>query len=358
MSEALKKFKDELEKVNSVAVVSGKSKSAPHALSSAILHSAFLKFGKKSHLQPTENAENVRKFTEAVVKNLENLPKPENILIKLDTKKIPVSELKYEKEGDILKIILKGADSLNASDISIEKESAPVDLLLIVDPEEKELEKILALIPHREVVKLSAKEKSMAAKISDVLTALFDEIPEEFVNALWALSEIEEKTSENELKENLDLKRSLLEKKIDSGVIMRAKEILLGKNFWKLLGRAMARSEFEKNTETLWSFIPKGDFLKTGQSPEAAPELFREMKNIRPEAGFFALLWENTSDPKAVEALIGGRDINKLQKLASSLGTSLSSPYFIAKGFLTFSEAELKIRSAMQRTFLNSPENL
>ncbi len=351
MTESMQKFKEAVLATKTIAVQVGKTKDIGKILTGAALEHAFSKLGKKTSLKIKELDEKTQSFLEIMLdKKLENGKSlPENLIIKIDTQKTPVSELKYEREGAVLKIILHGNDALNISELLMEKESIPVDLLMLIDPAEAEVETLLKETPHKDVVKLTSKEKGLPHKLADILAALFGELPKEFADPLWTLFEREEKQNIfSSPKEILMIKSKLLDLGIDREKINRAKEIFFHQKFWKLLGRALARSEFEANPGIVWTFMPHRDFQKTNQGQDAALNIFEEIRNLRPEGSFFAMLWE--SSPKVVEALVGGKDIQKLQGIAASLGTALSSSYFFLNGFSNFSEAEIKIRASIRKS--------
>ncbi len=368
MSESMRKFKEMADGAETIAVRFGSPRSAQSeagkandiakALAGALAHQTFLKAGKKSHI----DADNLNERTKNCVNALfdensdafrQNFEAKENILIKLDTKNFPVSSLKYEQEGDTLKIILESpeAKSFDPKTVSVEKEAVPMDLLLLIDPAEAEVESLLSETAHKNAVKLSTKEKSLAVKSAEILEAFFGEIPDEFKEALWFLAAHEEKTSHPPKKETLALLGRLLDQNLSHEKIKKAKEALRPADFWKLFGRALARSSFEKETATTWAFLPKADFEKTNESEKSLSAILEEMRGLRPESNFFALLWESSTEPavKSVNALLAGNNHAKLKMLAELMNASPASSYFFAKGFATFSEAELKIRGFIRR---------
>ncbi|OGF63925.1 hypothetical protein A2661_02085 [Candidatus Giovannonibacteria bacterium RIFCSPHIGHO2_01_FULL_45_24] len=335
MSEAAEKFKEIVQKADSIAVSvapANKELNLPDnkkLLAGSILHKFFLLLGKKSALNETAPEENV--------------------LIRLDTKKLPISELKYERDGDELKIILKSAEkSPDISHVSVSKEVAPADLLVLIDPPEDEIPGLLEKTAHRDVVKLTAKEKHLAAKLAELLEIFDKKFLEEAKEDLWMLLSSEEKALVAPSQNGYLLLQKLLELGLDEE---KAKKARLEKKsaFWKLLGRALARSEYEENIGTAWSFLPKADFQKTGAGQDAILEIFEEFRAEMAGAGFWALLWETSSEPKKISAVISSADHAKLAPLAGLFGVSAASSYFFANGFSAFSEAEIKIRGHIKK---------
>ena len=346
MNEALEKFKEIVGASETVLLKTGRRADANKALAGAILQKIFSKLGKKCNFAlHAGSAGNIEKFLdelfeEGFAKTSGALQFKENILIKLDTEKIPVNELKYERDGKLLKIILKSEqNSADLSHISIEKEAVPADLLILIDPEESEMPNILNANPHKEVVKIGTKEKGLGLKILEIARAFFPAIPDDIRDALWFLLAEENRTDPFAELSNL---------KPDQTKIKRAREILLGKGFYNLLGRALVRSHQEKETETFWSFLPLSDFAKTGQTPGAATNILQELRSqLEGAALFYALLYEES--PKNISALVASSDRARLKTLAGFLAAEPASSYFFANGFTAFSEAELKLKNLIRR---------
>ncbi len=355
MNEALEKFKGMVGASEIVLLKVGRRADANKALAGAILQKIFSKLGKKSHFALRDGCqENIEKFLdelfgEGFIKASGALRLKENILIKLDTEKIPVSELRYEKDGGFLKIILKSEKNpADLSLISVEKEAMPADLLILIDPEESEIRDILKANPHKEVVKIGTKEKNLGLKILEIARAFFPEIPDDIRDALWFLLAEENKTSPFPDPNYLKALSELLDLKPNEAKLRRALEILLGEGFYNLLGRALVRSHKEKETETFWSFLPLSDFVKTGQTPEVATNILQELRaQLEGAALFYALLYEE--GPKNISALVASPDAPRLKALAGLLAAEPASSYFFANGFAAFSEAELKLKNLIRR---------
>ena len=356
MTEAVKKFKETLEKVETVSIKTGDSNDISKILAASLLHNLFLKLGKKSSLENWSSSGAFSQYLESLFEKSflkDNLREPEHILIKLDTKKIPVSELNYEKDGDMLKIILKGKNILNHESITIEKEKDAVDMLILLDPPAGNIEKIIAQNPHRDIVKITSKDRSLSNKISDIILAFYEEIPAELKEPLWLLIKEENKESAHPRAEMLALEEKLIQTPVNFEKIEEAKEAFFGQNFWKLLGRALSRSEYEKNIRTIWTFLPQSDIKKTSMKPEWLLSIFREIRNLRKEAKFSALLWEEEKDgARSVSAIVGGGENGELAGIAAALGSAPASNYFYLSGFKAFSEAEIKIRSGLKKFVL------
>lgn len=349
------KFKEIVERSQTFAVSAGETLDISKILASAVINSAFKKLGKSSGFDADSVPENFKKFVSLILgEEIGKAPHPkENIIIKFDSKSLPVKELKYEKEGDFVKIILEGKSAspsgLDASNIQVSKEVVPVDLLLLIDPKESEVSGILAKIPHKEVIKIGTRDKNLPLKLAEIIKVLFGgageapSSPENFREALWFLIEEEEKMNLAPSKEGFSALRELWESGVSREKILRAREEIFTAPFNKLLGRALARSHCEKEISTFWSFLPKSDFQKTGAGEWATLSILKALRSLNPQNKFCALLW----DSNGVNALIASGDAAKLGELASLFSTSPASSYFSINSFGSFSEAEIKIRSTI-----------
>ena len=109
MTDSLMKFKEVVEKSKSIAVNTGSTEDISKIFAGILLHQAFLKLGKKSSTDFSET-ETIKSASRVLFGSpLQNFENEENIFIKLDVNKLPISELRYEKDGDLLKIILTSA---------------------------------------------------------------------------------------------------------------------------------------------------------------------------------------------------------------------------------------------------------
>ena len=362
-SESLAKFKEIVDRSQTFAVRCGKTWDASKILCAEILNQTLKKLGKESSSDINLAPENIKNCSSILLDlNLEQLNQPsikENILVKFDTKTLPIKGLKYEKEGDVIKIILEGAvntagtsPTLDETNIKIEKERPPVDLLLLIDPQESEIEHILKDAPHKEVIKISSQGKALVLKIFDILKLLSETTVAELKNVFWFLFAEEAKINRPAGKEILIALADLADREIGSQKIADAEEALLGNSFRKLLGRALARSHYEKEISTIWSFLPKKDFERCEEKASSSLNVLNRLRILNPQSKFFALLWANKESE--VNAIVAGRDATSFKKLADMFRTAPASSYFFLNSFETFSDAEIKIRNAVKKIISNA----
>jgi hypothetical protein len=347
MSEALQKFKEDFSKVETVAIYFGKHQDPARIIGSAILQHAFSTLKKTSHLQEIEGGSNNARVVRFFFENLSSgIDTRKNIIISIDTESIPVSELKYEKDGSILNIIIENGGIGEIDNISITKEKASVDLLLLVDPPENEIEQIIQNTPHRDIVRLTTKDRILASKITDILNVLFDGVPDTYYDPLWFLAHIEDKNSGSNYKDFVALQNRLMHCEINYDRIRRAKEALWGSTFWKLLGRALVRSEYERQLKTLWVFLSKDDFTKTAQNEHILQSLTQELSYINPEAMHIICLWDDSSEEKCVQTFIKSSQLEIRNKFLNN-----------SNKFQSFSEAELFIRKMLRDIISKEQKN-
>ena len=356
MTSAIQKFKEMLDGVETAAIQVGNDYNTQKLVAATLLHRTFEHLGKQSVFElPTTtdaSSERTKQFLTELCGPWEAKNPHEQLVIRLNAQETPVSKLKYEKDGDTLKIILEGLSAVDPAHVSIQKEKTSVDLLLLVDPALNEIEGLIAGVPHQDVIKLTSKDRSLFLKVADIVVALVDPLSPEFCRGLWYLLEQEEKLAEAPLAEITEMKQRVLVSGIDREVIRRARANFLGSSFWKLLGRALARCEFEKNIQTIWSFLPYADFQKTNQTSSVILNLLEEIQALRPDGTYIALLWEDkniTSSTKRIRAVIAGKTESVISQLAVAFGAQPASRYFFLNEFETFSEAELRIRSTIQQ---------
>lgn len=353
MNDALMKFKEIVEKSQTVSVRVGETMDISKILGGATLHKLLEKLGKVSSFDINLSPKNIKNAAKILLnlreEELSRAPRAkENILVKFDAKILPVKELKYEKEGDLIKIILEGVSGeLDTSELKIEKERVPVDLLLLIDPKESETEKFILQNPYKEVVKISARGKNLPLKIMELALLLLDEIPHGAAEALWFLVGEEVKLFHQISKENLEAMLELEKLNLDFGKIVMAREAIFGNSFLRLLGRALARSHYEKEISTTWSVLSKSDFEKTNESSNSTLGVLQNLRALNPCSKFYALLW--AAEKENINALVASSDAEKLLGLSSLFATSPASSYFTINSFASFSEAEMKIREMIRK---------
>jgi hypothetical protein len=349
VNEALEKFKEMLGTIQTVAIRTGVTHDTSKILAGAILHSFFRSQGKKSQFEFSPVTEEIQRVLFSVFKSVENDSLNSRVTVTIERRGKPVS-VEYEKTDTQLSIVLESNESLSVRDVNIQEEGARADLLMLIDPKEREIDGLCESIPHREVVKVSPKGRSLSLKVHDIIGSIQPELPRDLATALWLLVRSDH-IDENHQTEALVLQKNLESGGIDHEIAQEAFLTLYGKSFWKLTGRALARTEHEQSIKTIWSFLPKKDFERTGQSTKNISRLFYEIKRLRPEGAFHVFLWESpdVSTDGKISALIAAKNNQYLAALAGNMGAELNGHHCLITNLKSFSEAEARIRSSIQR---------
>ena len=125
--------------------------------------------------------------------------------------------------------------------------------------------------------------------------------------------------------------------------------------FARLLGRAMARSYPNESLKSVWTFISDQDLEKTGnkQSPALFDKIMKKIKNLLESRPFFILIWQSKQEVWAMVSVSSRPERRDGQNIEEKLTTLLSAKKengnLISGPYKNFSEAELKIQSALKK---------
>ena len=125
--------------------------------------------------------------------------------------------------------------------------------------------------------------------------------------------------------------------------------------FARLLGRAMARSYPNESLKSVWMFISDQDLEKTGNKPSPAlfDKIMKKIKNLLTPHPFFVLIWQSKQEVWAMVSVSSrpehrdGQNIE--EKLTILLSAKKENGNLISGPYKNFSEAELKIQSALKK---------
>jgi len=125
--------------------------------------------------------------------------------------------------------------------------------------------------------------------------------------------------------------------------------------FARLLGRAMARSYPNESLKSVWMFISDQDLEKTGNKPSPAlfDKIMKKIKNLLESRPFFILIWQSKQEVWAMVSVSSrperrdGQNIE--EKLTILLSAKKENGNLISGPYKNFSEAELKIQSALKK---------
>src|SRR3989338_1719257 len=298
-------------------------------------------------------------------------PAKRNIVIAINTAESPIGEIRYEKKGQKLEIIISPQSSpIKKENISIEEADYPFDLLITIGV--SSLDKIGEslndpnLIFDTPLINIDRGDKnenfgeiniveknavSNSAIIFNILRKL-DPKPVESDFATMILAGIADKTIAS--KAGVPPEASLLisELKARGGDLDQAISHLpklKPLNLLKLWGRASVRSKKEDDKDIFWSFITAEDFEKTSTGPDNVKfvlDSFEEQLSLPKVSAF---LWQHP-EQKSVHAILRIREAGLLAKIEALEGTKAAGKLVNLKSpFVNFKEAETKIRALLDR---------
>lgn len=216
--------------------------------------------------------------------------------ITIDTSISPVEELRYQREGSLLTIFLTHSHIFNKTAVRMGEHLPAADL----------------------IISIGFSEQSAADQAIEALPR------QTAVRHIW----INENGHANGTPQ-------IFHRKLSTS---RA----------ALLGRLMVRSREDSVTGTLWTFITREDFTRTGTTPNEIIPLFETFSEIAVVPGIAALFWQY-EETTGTEGILWSNDPLTLGRLAGALGTSPINNHFIRLGhFSNFIEAETKIRKLLR----------
>ena len=121
-------------------------------------------------------------------------------------------------------------------------------------------------------------------------------------------------------------------------------------SFAKLLGRALARSQPNESLKSVWSFISEQDMEKTGAVPNFATfdKVLKKMKMFLEPQPIFVVLWQHQQEVWAMINISTKNNNEMTEKIRSFLSATKEDGNLISGPYKNFSEAEIKIQSALK----------
>lgn len=120
----------------------------------------------------------------------------------------------------------------------------------------------------------------------------------------------------------------------------------------QLIGRALARTHYDENLYSNWTFLKASDFekTKTKGNKETIVGIFEKIKSFLQDAKFHFIFWEELKENQSkISGFVFGKNENSLNFLANSLGAQIQSEYFFTPPFDNFSEAEITTRKLLKK---------
>lgn len=295
-----------------------------------------------------------------------------DFIISLDAQRHAIEEIRYEKNGNTLSIILGAKHAISPTDISI-KSADDYDLVVSFG------------IPKRETVFAKAGADASRMKHSPLLVLSRDDAQENDADAVltdtsksswcelvWGL--ITAVDSEKEITEaiatpllaglfsatkNLSSPQATVASATLASLLVKhgARRELIREyletqaplNLMQLWGRALSRSRLDEAINILWSFIPAEDFLKTGSTSKDLSYVFSQMEHAVSSPSGFLYVFENPHK-NHIRAILKSKDDSLLSRAAMEEAGDLSpSTLIFHKSFVSFAEAEEHLRALLEK---------
>lgn len=300
-------------------------------------------------------------------------PLIKEFVISVNTSESPVSQLRYEKEENKLRIILSPQSSaVTAQAVSFSEGKITCDAVIAIGiANTEQLQAITGL--NTEVllempilnmdVSQENKNYGFANLISDSPSS-FAEIAYHLLRnmpnvsftkelATLVLTGIMYRTNSFRNHSISADSHSITSESMRAGADYRAALQLAF--YWKplellqLFGRASVRSKINPDDTTLWSFITEEDFRKTGRSPNDIPSVMHHLETMFPPHELRVVLWQDAG-MKDIRATLAG-DATLLEALSARMpSTATSHCLDIISPFQTFQEAETAIALMIKET--------
>lgn len=292
-----------------------------------------------------------------------------DFIISLDAKKLCIEEIRYEKNGDVLSVILGAKQSISSKDMSI-KSADDYDLVISLGMPKRETIAAKAGIDaprmaHAPILLLSrnsAEETDADATLADTEAASWCELAWNIITAARDEQKITEAAATPLLAglfaatENLQSPKTTVASAALASALVKcgAKQELIREhlekkneaplNLMQLLGRALSRSRLDDTTGILWSFLPAEDFLKTGSTSQNLSFIFPRMEQaVSPKTGFL-YVFENPHK-NHIRAILKSKNGAFLARAAEQeAGDRSQETLIFHKSFTSFAEAEERLR--------------
>mgnify|MGYP001589350773 FL=1 len=355
-----------IEKSNHVGILLPQDASFDSLASAEVLTRTLEKRGKKIGFVAEVSTEKLP-HPQALKKLASLGPLPKEFIISYDAAKSPVAELRYEKQGEEIQIILSPKLMALSKDFVTFREGKflcdCVVALGVDDIETLDLGKNVdpAFFTETPIINIdfSPQNKQYGEiNLTDLTKSSLAEILYELAVAIQG-EPLDQESATLLLAAIISQTKGFSSPQTTADTLLAASELMrLGAknseafaliaeeqspNLIQLLGRAQVRSKFEKDTGLLWSFLTAEDFQKTGRSPDDNSRVLEELENSFPKHRASVLLWQDGQEDKVNATLAGERPM--LETIKERAGGEFQSPYLgLSPTFLSFREAEERLR--------------
>ena len=355
----------------SFAVVSNNEAAEEVYLAKEALVAAIRKAGLPVHSLPERQKDFAEKWL-AILPSETGASAVFSTSILIPKNKIETKEISYTEDDRYVSINISASkEEISKENVVFKTLPAKVDIIFSFPPfgqenkDDKLPEEVSKKITAAEtdniiILSSGAGEETLAEKVFSLIGIIESSgdfsvkkspVPDLVLAALLAETD---QLQNNISAETLALASSLLKLGADKEKITA---ILSDKDypFARLLGRAMARSYPNESLKSVWMFISDQDLEKTGNKPSPAlfDKIMKKIKNLLTPHPFFVLIWQSKQEVWAMVSVSSrpehrdGQNIE--EKLTILLSAKKENGNLISGPYKNFSEAELKIQSALKK---------
>ncbi|MDP3772038.1 MAG: hypothetical protein Q8Q94_01525 [bacterium] len=122
----------------------------------------------------------------------------------------------------------------------------------------------------------------------------------------------------------------------------------------QLCSRAAVRSKLTQDGKILWSFITGDDFKKTGRSPRDIPSVLRHLEQRMPAHELRVVLWQDSDAHEIIRTTLAGAPTHMDIIRSRMPATATANLLTITASFTSFQEAEDALTAALHSPDLPS----
>lgn len=340
----------------SFAVVSGDEATEEALLAKEALLAAIKNTGLPVYSYPERQKWFAEKWF-SILPDPNNSPVAFSTSILIPKNKIETKEISYAEDDRYVSINISASKEISRENAIFKTSPAKVDAVFHFDKLTEGLSQKITLPEQDNILAVSTQPngETVAQKIFNIIrlietsgdvSATNSPVPDLLLASLfWETDQLQKNMNE----EILALASSLIKLGADKEKIAN---IINDKNpaFARLLGRALARSYPNESLQSMWTFVAKQDLEKTGNEPVPAlfGKIMKKIKNILEPRPVFVLIWQEKQEIWAMISVSSQTGKEAAEKIGASLSAKHKDGNLISGPYKNFSEAELKIQSALK----------
>lgn len=350
----------------SFAVVSGNETAEETLLAKEALVEAIRNTGLSVHSYPERQKGFLEKW-DSLLPPASNAPATFSTSILIPKNKIETKEISYTEDERYVSINISAAkEEISKENVIFKTLPAKVDAVFFFPPSGQnwlggelpgEISKKITAPDSDNIIAVSSSSdnETISQKIFNIIQVIESSgdasikkspVPDLLLASLLIETDQFQK---NMNEETLTLASSLIKFGADKEKIA---DILNDKSpsFARLLGRALARSYPNESLQSMWTFIADQDLEKTGNEPSAAlfGKIMKKIKNLLEPRPIFVLIWQSKQEVWAMISVSPQTGKKTAEKISALLSAKNEDGDLISGPHKNFSEAELKVQSALK----------